>query len=128
MKKTKEQERGELASSLYQELIGNEGLKRGLFIKNIDLLSKIYKQELYKDILGDENGEWAGFLGQVEVYYTRSEVWRWFKIKERLVDGFGFTLESLLDIPETRLENIADFQGAGKEKIDELLALAKTAS
>lgn len=102
-----EEQRGSKAFNLSQKVANNELERRRLFLENIKILREIRDEELYKDILGDEHGKWAGYLGDVEVYYSRWQVQRWIFILERLVDGFGLDPSTFFDIPESRLEEIA---------------------
>jgi hypothetical protein len=120
-----EQQIGELAFQLHQELTANETMRRGLLIRNIEILEEIFNKGLYRDLLGDPNGEWAGYLSSIDVFYSRSEVNRWLKIKKVLADKFGFKLMDLLDIPISRLATVASIAKT-KEQAEELLGYAKT--
>lgn len=95
------EQRGKEAFELNEKIKSNEFLRRALFSENIKLLNQIQEKELYKEVLGDENGEWAGFLGQIEVFYSRSRVndmIRVYKKYSPLID-----LKEIIDIPQTRL-------------------------
>jgi hypothetical protein len=120
-----EQQIGELAFKLHQELTANEMMRRGLLVKNIEILEEIFSKGLYRDLLGDPNAEWAGYLGSIDVFYSRAEVNRWLKIKKVLADKFGFNLMDLLDIPVSRLATIASVAGDAKQA-EELIGYAKT--
>jgi hypothetical protein len=121
-----EKERADRAFALNTKIIENEQRRRALLIENIGLLSEVFEGEFYKEILGDPEGTFAGFLGQVEVYYTRAEVMRYIKIRQKLVGEFGFDLKTLLDIPVTRLENVASYCES-KESAEKMLDVAKVA-
>jgi argininosuccinate lyase len=69
----------------------------------------MYDENLYPAILGEgKDQKWSGYLGQIEVFYTRSQVERWRKIITKLVGEFKMNPDRLLEAPETRLANIAD--------------------
>lgn len=119
-----EEKLGEVAFGLNKELVANELARRGLLVRNIEILEEIFSKGLYRDILGDPNAEWAGYLGSIDVYYTRAEVNRWLKIKKRLADEFGFDLQEILDIPVTRLEAVAILSGDSKHA-EELIGYAR---
>src|SRR3990167_626512 len=106
---SKEERRGEEAFAINQKISDNEKTRRRLFLENVGLLEEVLDRQLYKDILGDEEADWVAFLGQVEVYYARSEVMKWLKIKRILQDKFGFDLEKLLDLPSGRLGEISAY-------------------
>ena len=101
------EETGEKAFDLHSLIVNNEKKRRQILIENMGLLDKMQKEELYKSVLGDEEAEWYAYLGQIDVFYTRSRVVRLLRIRQKLVEEMGFSLAELLDIPETRLENIA---------------------
>ena len=120
-----EQKIGELAFKLNEELITGEKARRAILVRNIEILEEVLSKGLYRDILGDPNAEWAGYLGSIDVYYTRAEVNRWIKIKRKLSDEFGIDLMDLLDIPVTRLEAIAGV-AEDSNHAEELLGYART--
>lgn len=121
---TKEERHGEEAFALHQEIVSNEQKRRALLIKNISNLSELYLMQGYKDILGDENAGWDAYLGQLDVYYTRGEVARRLKVKDKLIDEYGLSFDELLDLPETRIGDIA-YLAASPDEAREMLQLAK---
>ena len=117
-----DEQKGELAFESNKKVTENEKKRRELFADNIDLLEKIQTEELYKDILGDQEAEWIAYLSQLDVYYTRSEISKWLRVKYKISQGFGFDFRTLLDIPITRLDKIASL---AKDKTDAEGLIAK---
>lgn len=118
--------RNEEAFNLYQQIKTNEKERRKLFILNVVSLAEIYNKKLYKEILGDEmEAKWSGLLADLEIYYTRSKIERWRRIITKLVGELKVNPEELIEIPETRLENIVNIYDKQEQRIDELLELAK---
>lgn len=93
------------AFELNDKVVANERERRKLFFENISLLEEILQGHLYRYIL-DEDASWSSYLGELDVFYTRSEVVRWLRIKGRLVNDFGFKIDELLSVPATKLEAI----------------------
>lgn len=120
-------EKADRGHSLNESIVRNELKRRELLVENIDALSEILDTQLYKVILGDENADWSGYLAQLDVFYTRAEVNRFIKIKRKLQGEFGFNLKDLLDIPVTRLEDVASF-AQSKEAAEKLLDIARVAT
>ena len=112
---------GELFFGLNKAIKEKELERRKLMIENIDTLANIFDKKLYKV----EFEDWAGFLGQIEVFYSRTEVNRFLIIKKRLIDEFNFDPYTFLDIPVVRLENITKF-AKNKAHASELIDKAKT--
>ena len=96
-------ERGEKAFSLHKHIEKNENLRRILLVKNIADLVEMYDNKYYQDILGDEQGEWAGYLAQLEIYYTRNQVYTYTKVYRKLTQDLKIEPEQWLDLPITRL-------------------------
>ena len=95
--------KGEKAFELHKNIGKNEGLRRILLVKNIALLVDMYDEEYYKDILGDEEAEWVAYLAQLEIYYTRNQVYTYTKIYRHLTQHLKIEPERWLDLPITRL-------------------------
>ncbi len=117
-----EQERGEKAFGINKKITENELKRRELFAENVGYLGIVQEEELYKDILGDPEAEWVAYLSQLDVYYTRSEINKWLRVKHKISHEFGLDFNSLLDIPITRLDKIASY---AKDKVDAEGLLAK---
>lgn len=123
----KEERRGEEAFSNWKELTDNIEIIRQKTVKNAELFTKIYDNQWWKDILGNEDAQWTELLGQVEVFYSRAEVARWMMLYKRLAVEFGFALEDLVGIPVMRLENIAKYCDTSSQA-EHYVDLAKTLS
>jgi hypothetical protein len=119
--------RGQRGFFLNQKIVENEKARRALLIENIDYLAEVLDAQLYKEILGDEDSEWAGFLAQLDVWYTRAEVNRYIKLRRKLQLELGFDLKELLDIPLLRLEAIADHTKT-KAEAEKLIEIASVAT
>ena len=120
MKKEIDKEKlGEMFFKLNESVKDKERTRRALMIENIKDICNIFNNKLYKV----EFEEWTGFLGQIEIFYSRTEINRFIKIKKRLIDEFGFDAYKIFDIPVTRLENIAVYS-KDKEQAQELLGKA----
>ena len=113
--------------AMWKELTENVSLIREKTVRNAELFTKIYDQQLHKSILGDEEADWKALLAQVEVFYTRSEVARWMLLWKTLHDGFGFALADITDIPVVRLEKIAKYCHT-KEEAARYVEFARTAT
>jgi len=112
------------AFETHQRICKRELQRRALLVENIIDLQKMFDKQLYKAILGfDPPPVWSGYLGLIEIYYTRSEVERYRKIFGYFVGEKKYKLEDILDIPVTRLENIVNANPT--EKLDELLEQAR---
>lgn len=118
-----EEKKGEKAFNLHTQVIENEKLRRELFLQNIILLEEMRNQELYKDILGDEKAKWSGYLGELEIFYSRWKVQRWIFIHQKLMNELGCQYNELLEIPESRLEEVA--RVAIQDNVKDLLDKAK---
>lgn len=112
---SKEEIDGKAFFVLNQRIIEREKNRRKLMIDNIEDIGKMLDEKLF--LVEFEN--YAGFLGQIEVYYSRAEVWRLMKIKEKLIDEFKLNPMEFFDIDITRLEMVAKY--AVDEKAAETL-------
>lgn len=99
------EKRGKLAFDLYEKVKKNERVRRLLLAENAQFLSEILENKYYKEILGDEEGEWAGFLADIELYYTRNQVNTYARLYKRLTSELGISPEIWVDVPVTRLSD-----------------------
>jgi hypothetical protein len=97
---------GENAFSYDMKIKANEQKRRELAAENAMLLSTMKKHNLYKAILGDENAEWSGYLGQIEVMYSRNDVYNMIRIYDKFTNELNIKYESICDIPKSRLLDI----------------------
>ncbi len=116
------EKQGELAFKINKQIADNELRRRQLFANNIILLKEIKENDLYKTITG-EDSEWVAYLGQIETFYSRSEVYNWFRIHDKFVTELGYSFESICDIPVSRLLDIISI--ATKDSIEHLLDNAR---
>jgi hypothetical protein len=93
---------GELAFQYHTKIQENELKRRELLAENAKLLSKM-KGGLYKSILGDEKAEWSGYLGQIEVMYSRNDVYNMIRIYDKFCKDLGVNYKEIADIPKSRL-------------------------
>lgn len=89
--------------NLHQQIAANELMRRRLLGENVRLLQIMKDTKLYKAVLGDENAEWVGYLGQVETFYSRNEIYNLMRIYDKFVTDLGFEYATISDIPKSRL-------------------------
>jgi hypothetical protein len=114
---------GELAFEYHNKIQSNERKRRELMAENAKLLS-IMKGGLYKAILGDDKGKWAGYLGQIEVMYSRSSVENMIQIYQRLCEGLNLNYDEISDIPKSRLLDLSNILCSGSQ-VEEWLNKAR---
>jgi len=120
-KKEKRQEiDGKEFFDLNQKIIDREKQRRLLMVDNIRDIAKVFDKKLYNV----EFENFAGFLGQVEAYYTRTEVYRHMNINKRLLEEFNFDPQKIYIISITRLETIAKY-AKDKTQAEDLMDKAK---
>lgn len=120
-----DEKRGEKAFKLNEKVKENENKRRLLLAENAKLLSEIYDEGYYKELLGDEQGEWAGYLGDLEVFYTRSLVNSYVKVYKTLTEKYNLDPETWVGVPITRLTDIVKINPP-KEDLPDWLARALT--
>ena len=121
----KEENKSQKAFEIDKSIKDNELQRRKLFISNILSLVQMYDEGLYKHILGEGvEPNWAGYLGDIQKYYTRSKIERWRKIINKLIKKFGIDINSFIEVPETRLEAISRVSET-KEEAESLIMDAK---
>ena len=102
-----------------------EKKRRVLFIENVIEIAMMHETQQYKAILGySPPPRWSGYLAQLELYYSRSEIDRWRRIVQKLVQEFGIPIEDLVLIPSTRLRDVMNIAKDAKEA-EEYCDLAK---
>lgn len=119
-----EEKRGELGFDLFNKVKLNEQKRRELFAENMGHLEKILDSGLYRDILGDEKATWPALLGQLEVFYTRSEVIQHIRARKKL-RVWEVADSALEGIPLNRIIQISVL-ARDKEHVETLLSQAKT--
>lgn len=120
------EEKGKKAFNIHKQIEAREIKRRELFAQNVLDLVQMHDEKLYEPILGfDPPPKWSGYLGLIELFYSRSQVERWRKIINKLVKDWDIEPKVFITIPETRLEDIANLIQDKKEGL-ELLAQAGT--
>lgn len=95
--------RGQEAFDLHTTIVSNEKERRILMAKNAKLLNQMRETGLYQDFLGDTEGEWAGYLSEIEVYYTRSKIHALTTAYKRLTEKLGIHEDIWAQVPLTRI-------------------------
>lgn len=116
--------KAQLAYSIHEGIIENEKIRRLLTHKNAELLSQMKDEKLYQIILGDENSDWAGYLGQIDLYYTRAQVYDLIRIYNAITKQLEVNADELIMIPKTRLIELLPI--LTKQNYKEWLAKAQT--
>jgi hypothetical protein len=93
----------ENAFKLHSDIVKNEHLRRALLVDNIRMLHEVFDKKYYKDILGNKEGQWAGYLADLEIFYSRNEVYKYIKIYKYLTQKLNVEPSKWLEIPLTRL-------------------------
>ena len=102
-KEKNKEKKGKIAFKFYEELKTNERGRRVLLARNAKLFYEIFEGEYYKDILGDDEGEWAGFLADIGIYYSRNQVINLMECYKKFELNGNIKLTDILDIPISRL-------------------------
>lgn len=105
MSETKE-ERGARAFKLHQEVLANEEKRRSFLARNATILSQIYDEGLYKDLLGDEDGQWAGYLSDFRIFYSRNQIDSFLRVYNKMTKKLGVHPDIWVEVPITRLTDI----------------------
>ncbi len=99
-------QRGDEAFALHSKIVANEKKRRELMAENARNLNEMYTKHLYQDMLADGEGEWAGYLSDIEIYYTRSKVHSLTTCYRRLTEKLGIHQDVWAQVPLTRLMDI----------------------
>jgi len=117
-----DEKRGAIAWKLDQQIKDNELKRRMLLIENAKHLSTIYEEGYYKELLGFEDSEWAGYLADLEVFYSRNKVNSYVTVYRKLTGQLKIEPEEWVHIPMTRLMDIVSILTEGN--VDDWLAKA----
>ena len=123
---TREQRRGEDGFDLHQKIIVRERERRISLIKIGGLLYEIKKQQLFKDILGDEQAKWSAYLSQTEIMFSRHKVKYLLQIHSYFILQRQISPEELARYPLSRIIEIIKYANSD-EKINSLLQVAAVA-
>jgi len=120
-----DENKAQKAFELDKSIKEDELKRRMLFISNIQKLIQMYNEDLYKFILGEGvEPKWSAYLADIEKFYSRTKVERWRRIVNRLLKEFEIDVNSIIYIPETRLEEIVRVSKT-KEEAEALIMQAK---
>lgn len=114
---------GEKAFKLHQQIAENEKQKRQLSIESAELIHLMHSEKLYKVILGDENAPWSAYLSQNEVYLSASKVYMLDKIYGKFIKELGLEVTQIVDVPYSKLANLIGV--VTKENVEEWLNKSK---
>lgn len=101
--------RGKQAFELHKIISEAEIERRHLYAKIMYNLAEMHEKGLYKEFLGDESAEWAGYLAEIEVYFTRNQVKDFLRIHKRYTKEMGFAVLTYIEVPRSRLIDILPF-------------------
>lgn len=101
-----DEKRGKEAFNLDVKIRQNESQRRLLLAENAKLLAEVLDKKLYHELLGDENGDWAGYLGNLELFYSRNQSYTMIRIYRKLTEKLGIPPEIWVDVPITRLADV----------------------
>ncbi len=101
-----DEKRGKEAFGLHKLITEAEGVRRNLYGKIMYGLAEMYEKGLYKEFLGDENAEWAGYLSEVEIFFSRNQVKDFIRIYNKFTRELKFEPTSYIDLPKARLIDI----------------------
>lgn len=126
MVKLTKEERIERAHKLHTGVVENEKLKRALVADSAKKLYSILSDKLYKEILGDDNGQFVSYLADTSIYYTRNQVINLINVYKKFELDLDIPLIDILDIPLSRLIDILPVKFKNKDDCLELLSYART--
>lgn len=105
MAKTQE-ELGKEGFDLHQTLIANEEARRLLLAKNAAILARMYDEDLYQYVLGDDRAPWAAYLAELKIFYTRNQIDSFIKVYRKFTKELGIPEDVWIESPVTRLVDI----------------------
>lgn len=101
-----DEQRGKIAFEIHTRIKDRENQRRLLLAENAKDLNTMLVQKYYKDILGAEDGEWAGYLSDIQVFYTRNQVDVMTRIYKKLSVKLNIPQEVWIEVPLGRLVDI----------------------
>lgn len=100
------EERGKIAFEIDQRIKERENKRRILLSENAEDLNTILTEKYYRELLGDEEGEWAGYLSDIGVFYSRNQVDVLTRIYKKLSVKLDIPKEAWIEVPLTRLVDL----------------------
>jgi hypothetical protein len=120
------EKRGKEGFNLDKKIKENELTRRQLLGENAVFLTEIFDKKLYREILGDDQAEWSGYLAQTDVYYTRNEVKNLIGIYRKFTLELGIELKNYVDIFSEHMNRLVNLISVvDKESVEEWLEKAR---
>lgn len=99
-------------------------MRRKLLATNAAALAQMHEEGLYREMLGDPDGQWAGYLGEINIFYTRNQVDSFIKVYRKFTKELKIPAEAWVEVPITRLVDVLPI--VTKDNWEELLVKGKT--
>lgn len=100
------EERGKIAFEIDTRIKERENKRRILLAENAEDLNIILSEKYYKELLGDDEGQWAGYLSNIEVFYSRNKVDVLTRIYKKLSLKLDIPKEAWIEVPIQRLTEL----------------------
>ncbi len=113
---------GDKAWELHNTIAQNEALRRKLLFDSMKAIHEIHDGKLYQTLLGDENAPWSAYLGQHELYYTKSQIYQYDKVYQKFVKELDINAGVIDMIPVSKLSAIVNL--VNKENVLEWITKA----
>lgn len=111
----------------HTELIQNVFDSKKSFVAMGQLLSKLKRQDNFKEAVGEGIDTWIDYISQPEIALSKSEADRLIQIYEVLVEKFGYDAEYISNIPIKNLHyllpRIKDLEQGNQDDTDSLASL-----
>lgn len=101
-----EEQRGRVAFEIDTRIKDRENKRRILLAENAKDLATILEQKYYKELLGDEDAPWAGYLSDLQVFYSRNEIDCLIRVYKKLSGKLNIPKEAWIEVPISRLIDI----------------------
>jgi len=118
-----EEKEGQEAFNIHRQIIENEAQRRKLLSLNVRLLKEVKDRQLYKTILGDKEADWVAYLGDIEIFYSRNEVYNLMRIYDKFIIDLDLNYATIADIPRSRLVELLPI--VTKENVEDWLSCAR---
>lgn len=100
------EQEGKEAWKLNEMVIENEKKRRQLLFDNMKYLAELHNTGLFRAVLGDGEAPWSAYLGQHEVFYSRSQVYNYVKIYNKFIKELKLDSQLLVNIPYSLLYSL----------------------
>jgi len=115
---------GEKAFDYHTQIVKNENKRRELLFDNMKYLAELHNTGLFRAVLGDEDAPWSAYLGQYDVFYSKSKVFNFVKIYNKFIKELGLSSERIASIPHSKLGLLIGV--VNKENVEEWLTKSET--